>query len=370
MIALNVESICCILGAGYSHAAGVPLTRELFATRNVAISSDAANRRFQTVWRDYEAWLSENPSRNPEEYLADLLKHNQSVDWALNKGYVLGPNPLSTTKATEAQCPTLSFPDLPVPTRAVPPFEWAVELIGAALATPLSSDTTTINYRYGACVTFPFHCTSHSAFWREITGKASHVAAVTTNYDILIERGLRHKRMRRVFGPGFYYGGIPKPQLLRGTFLPWADYGSHLELEGAIPIYKLHGSLNWSRAGEGLELFQDLRPAFRGGGDAAIIPPVPEKEIPTWLRPVWASAEEELGRATVWIICGYSLPAYDTAIVELLSRAAMAGNLRRILVLDPYAPDICCRYSAIVQNVRVVPLDGLPAGVNALEQLL
>ena len=41
----------------------------------------------------------------------------------------------------------------------------------------------------------------------------------------------------------------------------------------------LHGSLNWSRAGEGLELFQDLRPAFRGGGDAAIIPPVPEKEI-------------------------------------------------------------------------------------------
>jgi hypothetical protein len=370
MIALNVESICCILGAGYSHAAGVPLTRELFTTRNVAISSDAANRRFQTVWRDYEAWLSENPSRNPEEYLADLLKHSQSVDWALNKGYVLGHNPLSTTSVTEAQCPTLSFPDLPVPTRAIPPFEWAVELIGAALATPLSSDTSTINYRYGARVTFPFHCTSHSAFWREITGNASHVAAVTTNFDILIERGLRHKRMRRVFGPGFYYGGIPKPQLLRGTFLPWADYGSHLELEGAIPIYKLHGSLNWSRAGEGLELFQDLRPAFRGGGDAAIIPPVPEKEIPTWLRLVWASAEEELGRATVWIICGYSLPAYDTAIVELLSRAAKAGNLRRILVLDPYAPDICCRYSAIVQNVQVVPLDGLPAGVNALEQLL
>jgi hypothetical protein len=176
--------------------------------------------------------------------------------------------------------------------------------------------------------------------------------------------------MRRVFGPGFYYGGIPKPQLLRGTFEPWADYGSHLELEGAIPLYKLHGSLNWSRATEGLELFQDLRPAFRGGGDAAIIPPVPEKEIPAWLQPVWGCAEEELGRASVWIICGYSLPAYDTAIVDLLRRAATAGNLRRILVLDPYAPDICCRYSAIVQNVEVVPLDGLPDGVKELEQLL
>ena len=48
---------------------------------------------------------------------------------------------------------------------------------------------------------------------------------MTTNYDILIERELRHKGMRRVFGPGFYYGGIPKPQLLRGTFsaLGWLE---------------------------------------------------------------------------------------------------------------------------------------------------
>jgi hypothetical protein len=365
-----MESICCILGAGYSHAAGAPLTRELFATRNVAISSDAANRRFQTVWRDYDGWLSENPSRNPEEYLADLLKHHQYVNWSLNKGYVLGRNPSRMARVTEAQCATLSFPDLPVPTRAVPPYEWAVELVGAALATPLSSDRMTNNFRYGARITFPLYCTSHSAFWREITEKASHVAAVTTNYDILIERGLRHKRMRRVFGPGFYYGGIPKPQLLRGTFEPWANYGSYLELEGAIPIYKLHGSLNWSRAREGLELFRDLRPAFRGGGDAAIIPPVPEKEIPTWLRPVWDSAEEELGRATVWIICGYSLPAYDTAIVELLRRAAKAGNLRLILILDPQAMEISCRYLAIVRNVQMVPLDGLPDGIKEMGQFL
>jgi len=131
--------------------------------------------------------------------------------------------------------------------------------------------------------------------------------------------------MTRVFGPGCYYGGIPKPQLLQGTQLPWAYQGNYFELEGAIPVYKLHGSLNWSRAGDGLELFQDRRPAFRGGGDAAIIPPVPEKEIPAWLRPVWSGAEEELARAEAWTVCGYSLPSYDVAITELLRRAATAG---------------------------------------------
>jgi len=143
-----------------------------------------------------------------------------------------------------------------------------------------------------------------------------------------------------------------------------------VHLDGAVPVYKLHGSLNWSRAGDGLELFQDLRPAFRSGGDAAIIPPVPEKEIPAWLQPVWGSAEEELAKAAIWIVCGYSLPSYDVAISELLRRTAMTGNLKRILVLDPHASDICCRYSTIAQNVDVTALEGLPEGIDTLRKLL
>jgi hypothetical protein len=79
------QSICCILGAGYSHVAGVPLTRDLFATHGVAVPSEAAARRFHTVWRDYEMWSTENPSRNPEEYLADLPKHRRSVTWTANE---------------------------------------------------------------------------------------------------------------------------------------------------------------------------------------------------------------------------------------------------------------------------------------------
>jgi hypothetical protein len=365
-----MQPICCILGAGYSHAAGAPLTRDLFATHDVAASSVAARRRFQAVWNDYAAWLSENPSRNPEEYLAELLKHERSAVWTANERYVLDRSDLEATAAIETQGPTFSFPDFPVPTHVIPPFKWAVELLGAVLATPLPSDTTVTNFRYGARVMFPFRCKSHFEFWREVTGKASHVAAITTNYDILIERVLRHRRMKRVFSPGYYYGGIRKPQMLRGTQLPWAYQGNYIELEGAVPVYKLHGSLNWSRARDGVELFQDLRPAFRGGGDAAIIPPVPEKEIPTWLQPVWSSAEEELARASIWIVCGYSLPSYDVAITELLRKAAIAGNLKRILVLDPHASDICRRYSTIAQNVQVMALEGLPEGINTLRKLL
>jgi hypothetical protein len=215
-----MQTICCILGAGYSHVAGAPLTRDLFAARDVAVSSQATARRFKTVWNDYDAWLSKNPSRNPEEYLADLLMYGQLAAWTLNEKYALRRGDSEVPAAREARQSIFPFPDFPIPARVIPPFEWAVELLGAVLGTPSPDDTTVTNFRYGARVMFPFRCGSHSAFWREVSGKASHVAAITTNYDILIERGLRHRPMTRVFGPGCYYGGIPKPQLLRGTNCP------------------------------------------------------------------------------------------------------------------------------------------------------
>lgn len=101
--------------------------------------------------------------------------------------------------------------------------------------------------------------------------------------------------------PGNEWKVAPAGSLLPGAERRTEDAeDSHVEMDGAIPVYKLHGSLNWSRVGDELELFQDLRPAFRHGGDAAIVPPVPEKEIPAWLRPVWSSAEAELGALSSW----------------------------------------------------------------------
>ena len=111
------QSICCILGAGYSHVAGAPLTRDLFATRTVAVPSETAARRYHAVWNDYEAWLSENPCRNPEEYLADLPKHGQSAAWTANERYMLSHRDLKATVAIEGRASTLPFPALIFPYR-------------------------------------------------------------------------------------------------------------------------------------------------------------------------------------------------------------------------------------------------------------
>ncbi len=53
-------------------------------------------------------------------------------------------------------------------------------------------------------------------------------------------------------------------------------------------------------------MYQDVRPAYRSGGNAAIIPPIPEKPVPSWLENVWREAEVALRNCDTWVICGYS----------------------------------------------------------------
>ena len=306
--------------------AGLPLAKDLL-TSEVAVVSRQAERHFQAVWHDYDKWRTENSLGNPEEYLADLYNNQRNG----------------------------------------PPFPWAVELVATALATPRGFDAGPINPRYGIRITRPSQCDMHIAFWEGVVETFGEIAVVTTNYDLLIERGLRHRPMKRAFGPGCYYGGLGRPQILKGTALPFTvrDQQREVELTGSVPVYKLHGSLNWSRGRYGLELYQDMRPAFRYGGDAAIVPPIPEKKTPDWLKPVWEEAELMLSQANCWIVCGYSLPNYDIAVQEMLKRAS-GPKLERILILDPDSEVIRDRYKRVAPDTEIHCLAGLPYGIRGL----
>jgi hypothetical protein len=132
-----------------------------------------------------------------------------------------------------------------------------------------------------------------------------------------------------------------------------------------VPLMKVHGSLNWIvRVGE-ISIYQDARAAFRRGGDAAIVPPMPEKEIPTWLHPVWTEAERYLAHADCWVVCGYSLPQYDMAMREMLSRAAV-GKRKTLFLLDPVSEQLRPRWQEVAPQAEIGCLLGLPAGTAQL----
>jgi hypothetical protein len=143
-----------------------------------------------------------------------------------------------------------------------------------------------------------------------------------------------------------------------------------IELVGNIPLYKLHGSLNWGLEAGTLTLYQDLRPAFRRGGEAQIVPPVMEKEAPSWLLAIWDGARQALASCATWLVCGYSLPPYDRAITQLIADAGTSGAVTRIILMDPYATDLASRWQAMAPNAELHLLPGLPEALRPLLELV
>ncbi len=331
MIESSQHSVSCFIGAGYSFVAGLPLAKDLLST-DVVVVSHEAKRQYQAVWKDYEKWLLDNPNGYPEEYLSALYEGIR--DWT------------------------------------APPFSLAVGLIAAVLATPRGADVKPSSPRYSVRITQPSRSSAHVHFWKTILEIFDHVRALTTNYDLLIERALRHRPMKRGFGPGCYYGGIERTQKLKGTALPFSVSSAmrQIELHGDVPVFKLHGSLNWSHKAGRLELFQDMRSAFRRGGDSAIVPPVPEKIIPKWLSPVWVEAEKALNASETWIVCGYSMPQYDQTIQDMLRRASK-GALKRIILMDPNSSELIKLYSRVASNAEIFCLSGLPQGIHEIKAI-
>jgi hypothetical protein len=193
------------------------------------------------------------------------------------------------------------------------------------------------------------------------------VSIVTTNYDILVEQGLRHRPMRRPFSPGCFYGGLPQPQILKGTAQPFSRWAPErfIEMTGAVPVFKLHGSLNWTLDDKSIVYYQDMRPVFRHGGAAAIVPPVPEKLVPAWLEEIWREAKSSLSHADIWVVCGYSMPAYDYQVIELLRASGFARPLT-VFLLSPEADALQRRWIELLPEARIACLPGLPQGIEPL----
>lgn len=316
-----------IAGAGFSVTAGLPLTGELFAAEPY-VGSDGAHRRTLRVLEAWGHWHAEHLDEGPEQYLS-----------AVHAG----------------QVSHVSWPE-------------AVEFVAAVLATPRGEDwPSTRDPRYEGRVTAPVRSRAHVEFWATVLEHFDLRSVTTTNYDLLIERGLRIRPMMRPPRPGIHYGGIPRPQELTGTAQPFSVYkpDRYVALEGRTPLYKLHGSLNWSFEKGRLAMYQDARPAFRGGGTAAIIPPLTEKVIPEWLRQVWDECEASLFSCSTWIVVGYSLPPYDIALSQLFHRAGV--HVRKVLLLDPFATGaIESRWKIAAPGAQVVCLPGLPDSISLL----
>lgn len=263
------------VGAGFSAAAGLPDTKSLFASTPPA-DTERRNALLRRVRERYHAWLAQNPAGYPEAYLAHIRGH---LEWA---------------EAVQFMALRLLLEHA------------EVGQIGRPAIIRHNIDRTTGR-------------TEHEEFWDALfSGRVSRpLTVLTTNYDVLCERGLRNSPRPSRHRPGFNYG-FGTEELSGGGF-PAHRATDPVVVRGRVPLLKLHGSISWSVVNGTLTRYRDCRPGIRG--DAAIVAPG-SGDRESFLEPLWQQASEALMRSPRWIFVGYSFPAYDVRTRDLLAQAA------------------------------------------------
>lgn len=146
---------------------------------------------------------------------------------------------------------------------------------------------------------------------------------ITFNYDTLLEDALDE------LGLPFSYGSRIRRKPYKGS----------KSLAEAIPVYKLHGSVNWTRMSDQINLisvlksYDDLIKEMRM---PELVPPTWKKIFENEIESVWQEAIGMLNRATRIIIIGFSMPPTDMHFKYLLAAGLRKNiSLRRILFVNP-----------------------------------
>jgi hypothetical protein len=319
-----------VLGAGFSCAAGLPLTNQLMAGDLPLMAGERDRARMQSVRAAFDAWSAANPEEPTEAWLRAAYDQKDA----------------SRTSV-----------------RAQADWQDIVQYILRRLSRPKNADAGP--YYYG--ITRYQADTLHRKFWDALlsNGKSCDqtLAVVALNYDILPERALHAREPADTPGPLFYYGGFQYDQVVRKMINVAAPPGKKheiVQLGHDVPLYKLHGSMNWAWEPhtQTLKIHDDVRAAFRSGdrGVPAIIPPVEEKEMAAEFTAIWVEAEKTLSQAERWVVCGYSMPKYDLAVCDLIERSAALGPKKTVVLIDPMGDKLARRW--MFKNVTAVEAHG------------
>lgn len=323
-----------ILGAGFSYVAGLPLTRELYSSSELPTATSVSSlQSYKSVKASFDNWANKNPNASAEVWLSELYEERENL---------LQPMIHGTTWDEAVRFALASLVNLPKGKKAP--------------------------YYYGIST---YNCHPiHDKFWKKIESIFPTKVLVSMNYDIFPEQSLHSNTGPHRTAPRCYYGGFQYIQVIKKmTNVIKREY-ELLELGHDFVLYKLHGSLNWAWEPHSptMKIHDDVRAVFRCGvdyGTPAIIPPIPEKEMPKEFAQIWNEAELSLGKSDIWIVCGYSLPSYDIALKSFFGRILSSRNQTTIFIIDPASDEIARRWKGLSpNNIRTVALPGLPDALN------
>jgi hypothetical protein len=181
-----------------------------------------------------------------------------------------------------------------------------------------------------------------------------NLSIITTNYDLCIECSLL--RLGLFTNPGFAFTQIKDNKKLISVDKLYSPNG--------IPVFKLHGSVNWFETKSESNYF-DVEERVVGiqghfnNSERNVLPYSCVRDYysdeppviipPSFLKPdlkgplenIWKGASEKLKQANIIVFVGYSFPMTDTEMMYFFARSLTDNStLRLILLVDPFANEI------------------------------
>jgi NAD-dependent SIR2 family protein deacetylase len=315
----QAEELVLFVGAGFSFSAGLPLTKDLFAE-----IPHSPYFNYKSVFEQVRlAWLRHGAGKSPELWIREVYLEKDNL-------------------------PEFKYG-----------VSWEDVQDGSVVKLPKGSNA---HYYHGisASISSPVH----REFWSKIR-RAFHLKTViTTNYDLLIEQGLKSEYKEERTAPICSYGGYPYLQVVRKMTNVTTNESIDLKLGHEVELIKLHGSLNWVQEPHGYKIHDDVRAVFRksrGLGKPRIIPPLEEKERPEWSFDIWNAAEAALTKTNKWFVCGYSFPHYDIAINKMIAKCGSNHKQLKVIIADPYSSSVKSHLEVLLpKTTEYLLLPGLP----------
>ncbi len=179
---------------------------------------------------------------------------------------------------------------------------------------------------------------------------------ISFNYDCLLDRAVKAQGGRRwsaATGYGFPVGG---------DMAAWQDHSGRGRMPTrAVRILKPHGSLNWGRRNDAINLLPDEY-ASRAVEELVIVPPLWQKSFDEEpYQTIWQETRRTLSSVKALLVIGYSLPETDVYTQATLRMDVQELDFLCVVNPDKDARDRISRVlrSAITTSTHVVEFEWL-----------
>ncbi|MDO8142585.1 MAG: SIR2 family protein [Candidatus Brocadiales bacterium] len=323
-----------IFGAGFPVDAGLPVVSNFLNKMKDSVewlSSKGRSREISAVERVLDFRLKAAAAA------CRVYLNVENIEELFSLASASGINVLAKDM-TLAIAATLDFAKNTTPDRTFPLLS---EDTGKPLPWKRESNSRFSSVPEYVCLAYDFYMGLIGRFLTEPSPNICDTV-ITFNYDLLIEDALFNLKIP------FTYG-------LPDNFVDYVGSrrcATTSEVEKAIKVLKLHGSLNWSKSDtDRLSIHPDYSNVLNADREPLLIPPTWRKNIGGHIETIWDETVQALRYATRIIVIGFSMPLVDMHFKYLIAEGLRENiSLRKIIFVNPSIDELSERALTLLRS--------------------